>query len=151
MPPKPTTSVERWNRAVHVAFEVTPDDLADEVLAKTDAEIVAELRAEGVDVDAFDAEGDGLYAQLFAGKDAAPPLAESGHEAWVSEAPPANVVRIGSRRRNTTLLAVAAVAAASAAGAAYLGSQHEEEKEKPAPSAAPEGPKTDRDRKSGPH
>jgi hypothetical protein len=142
MSDKQTTSVERWNRAVRVAFEVTPDDLADEVLAKSDAEVVAELRAGGVDVEAFDAEGDALFARLLAAQEAEAGLGERVPEAWTSEGPPP-VARIGLRRRNRALLAVAAVAAASAAGAAaYLGAQHEEEKkEKPAPvpsaSAAP--------------
>jgi hypothetical protein len=135
---KPATSVERWNRAVRVAFEVGPEDLADEVLAKSDAEVDAELRAAGVDLDAFDEEGDALYARLLAAHESAAheshsEVSERGSEAWTSEAPP-KVVRLHARRRNAALLAVAAVAAASAAGAAYLGSQHEEEKrEKPAP------------------
>jgi hypothetical protein len=130
---KPATSVERWNRAVRVAFEVGPEDLADEVLAKSDAEVDAELRAAGVDLDAFDEEGDALYARLLSAHESHSEGSERGSETWTSEAPP-KVVRLHARRRNTALLAVAAVAAASAAGAAYLGSQHEEEKrEKPAP------------------
>jgi len=67
---KPKTSVDRWNHAVRVAFEKTADDLADEVLAKSDAEIVAELRAEGVDVEAFDAEGVALFQRLLAARTA---------------------------------------------------------------------------------
>jgi hypothetical protein len=70
MTPKPETAVDRWNHAVHVAFAETPDDLADEVLAMTDAEVDAELRAAGFDLDEVDAEGAAIYARLFGAKDA---------------------------------------------------------------------------------
>ncbi len=70
MSPKPTSAMGRWNHAVHVAFDVTPDDLADEVLAMTDAEVDADLRAAGFDLDEVDAEGDAMYARIFGAKDA---------------------------------------------------------------------------------
>ncbi len=70
MTPNPKSAVDRWNHAVHVAFAETADDIADEVLAMTDAEVDAELRAAGFDLDAFDAEGDLLYARIFGAKHA---------------------------------------------------------------------------------
>jgi hypothetical protein len=63
---KDITDVERWNRAVEVAFGDDPDELDDETDAMTDAEVEAKLRAAGVDLEAFHAKADALYARYFA-------------------------------------------------------------------------------------
>ncbi len=58
-----TTDVERWNHAVLVAFDEDPAELDDETDAMSDAEVEADLRAAGVDLDAFHAKMDPIYKQ----------------------------------------------------------------------------------------
>jgi hypothetical protein len=147
--PDGTTDVERWNHAVRIAFDEDPGELDDETDAMSDAEVEADLRAAGVDTDAFHAKMDALYKQYIAG--AAPserPAAkapETDEGAWTKGEMPRSVPgKPRKEGRGRHVVAYAAVAAAATAGVAtYLATRPPPETPdvKPKDAEAPKPPK----------
>jgi hypothetical protein len=139
---KPMTDVDRWNHAVRVAFDDEDDGLDDETDAMSDAEIEAELRAAGVDLDAFHAKMDGLYQQYVAGAASAP---EGEGVAWTKgDAPESAPDRPRKIGRGGHVAAYGLMAAAATAGlATYLATRPPEETPdvKPKDAEAPKAPK----------
>jgi hypothetical protein len=146
---KDLSAVDRWNHAVRVAYDDPASDLIDQVLAMTDAEVLAELRADGVDLDAFDAEMDALYEQHVgaAASPAKAPVvaAEADETAWTKgDATPSVRGKPRKERRGRHVVAYAAVAAAATAGVAtYLATRPPPEAPdvKPKDREAPKAPK----------
>jgi hypothetical protein len=141
---KDISAVDRWNHAVRVAHGDPASDVVDDVLAMTDEEIEADLRAGGVDLDAFDAEMDGLYEKYIDAAASAERAIEADAVAWTKEdkrAVPDEHPKVG---RGRAAVAYTVLAAAAIGGiATYVATRPPPETPdvKPKDAEAPKAPK----------